>query len=175
MEDIAELLAIRAHEKGLELVCQVMPDVPAGLVGDPTRLRQIFVNLIGNAIKFTERGEVVVRVENDPAPDGPRGLRVSVADTGIGIAAGEAGGDLRELHPGGRRPPPDGTEAPDWASTISRRLVGLMGGRMWVREHGGPREHVLLHRPLGCPRRPSAAPAQCVVDPPRAASPHHRR
>src|SRR5262249_2659646 len=85
VERTTELLAVRAHEKGLELVCEVMPDVPSRLIGDSMRLRQILINLIGNAIKLTEHGEVVVRGANDHGDGGPGGVLVSVSDTGIGI------------------------------------------------------------------------------------------
>src|SRR5262245_12013166 len=80
-------LAVRAHKKGLELVCQQRPDVPDALIGDAGRLRQVLLNLVGNAIKFTERGEIVVLVENaaEPAPEGEVLLRFAVTDTGIGI------------------------------------------------------------------------------------------
>ena len=78
---------MRAHKKGLELVCQQRPGVPDALVGDAGRLRQVLINLVGNAIKFTERGEVVVLVENagEPVPEGEVSLRFAVTDTGIGI------------------------------------------------------------------------------------------
>jgi len=96
-------LAIRAHKKGLELACRIPPEVPDALVGDAGRLRQILLNLIGNAIKFTEQGEVVVRVEAgeehtptepDPSVPGSRPSQVlhfSISDTGIGIPRGKQG------------------------------------------------------------------------------------
>src|SRR6185437_3481807 len=85
--DTLRALAVRAHKKGLELIYHVQPDVPDDLVGDAGRLRQVLLNLVGNAIKFTEEGEVVVRVEGagDPAADGQLSLRFVVRDTGIGI------------------------------------------------------------------------------------------
>src|SRR5688572_33100780 len=78
-------LAVRAHQKGLELTYYIKPDVPYGLVGDPTRLRQILVNLVGNALKFTAKGEVFVLVEKETYLDGEVQLRFSVKDSGIGI------------------------------------------------------------------------------------------
>jgi PAS domain S-box-containing protein len=86
VEKSAQTLAIRAHAKGLELTVSIAPDVPTALLGDPLRLRQVLINLIGNAIKFTEHGEVLVAVERDYAPDEPIRLKFSVRDTGIGIA-----------------------------------------------------------------------------------------
>jgi two-component system, sensor histidine kinase and response regulator len=85
LEDTMRVLAPRAHQKGIELACHIHPDVPDALVGDPLRLRQIVVNLVGNAIKFTAHGEVVLRVKAEPHRNGDVQLRFSVADTGIGI------------------------------------------------------------------------------------------
>ncbi len=83
IDKTCELMAVRAHAKQLELVAFVHPDIPTSVTGDPTRLRQVFVNLVGNAIKFTERGEVVIRL----IPDETHGDKIhcSVSDTGIGI------------------------------------------------------------------------------------------
>ena len=85
VEELAELLAERAHAKGLELACSIAPEVPVRLLGDPGRLRQILVNLLGNAVKFTEKGEVVTRVTLEKEGEDDVWLRFSVRDTGIGI------------------------------------------------------------------------------------------
>jgi signal transduction histidine kinase/DNA-binding response OmpR family regulator len=131
VERTAELLAVRAHQKGLELVCQVLPDVPSRLVGDPTRLRQILVNLLGNAIKFTEHGEVVVRVALAAGAQEPGRLVVSVSDTGIGIPPEQ----LELIFE--RFTQADATTTRRYGGTglgltISRHLVELMDGRLWV-------------------------------------------
>ncbi len=84
VDKTTEMLALRARAKKIELIALVHPDVPVFVSGDPTRLRQIFINLVSNAIKFTEHGEVVMRVE--PAESEPGVFRCSVTDTGIGIA-----------------------------------------------------------------------------------------
>ena len=86
LEDTVNLLAFRAGEKGLELACRVGPNVPDRVIGDPTRLRQVIVNLTGNAIKFTDKGEVVVRADVETIGDGRAEIRFEVSDTGIGIA-----------------------------------------------------------------------------------------
>jgi signal transduction histidine kinase len=77
---------VRAHGKGLELIARIAPGVPEHLVGDPLRLRQILINLLGNAIKFTQLGEIVLEVEQDPESNDRSFLRFIVTDTGIGIA-----------------------------------------------------------------------------------------
>ncbi|HEV2170093.1 MAG TPA: ATP-binding protein, partial [Candidatus Binatus sp.] len=91
VERTLQMMGVRAHGKGLELTGRILPDVPHNLVGDPLRLGQILINLIGNAIKFTEEGEIALTVETLPATDGGHsdavGLRFSIADTGIGIPA----------------------------------------------------------------------------------------
>jgi signal transduction histidine kinase len=85
LDDTIKALGLRAHQKGLELACHILPDVPGELVGDPGRLRQIVINLVGNAIKFTDRGEVILRVAAQSTTDREICLHVSVSDTGVGI------------------------------------------------------------------------------------------
>jgi protein-histidine pros-kinase len=85
--EAVRVLAVSAHKKGLELLADVRPEVPARIVGDPTRLRQVIINLVGNAIKFTERGEVVLKVEVDQQTDHSVFLRFAIRDTGIGVPA----------------------------------------------------------------------------------------
>ncbi|WP_225922216.1 hybrid sensor histidine kinase/response regulator [Pseudonocardia oceani] len=131
VEGALDLLATRAAEKGLELVCAVDPDVPAGVLGDPTRLRQVLVNLVGNAVKFTARGEVVVAVRA-----GPGELSVEVTDTGPGIPADRLDRLFRSFSQVDvsttRRHGGTGL-----GLAISRRLAELMGGRVWVRSEVG--------------------------------------
>ena len=137
VEGVAEVLSIRAQKKGLELTCYVDPALPSRVLGDPTRLRQVLVNLVGNAIKFTERGEVAIQVEQaaTPAP-GRVGLHVSVADTGIGIPTHQ---QARIFDPFAQA---DTTTTRRFGGTglglsISKALVELMGGRIWVQSEVG--------------------------------------
>jgi len=131
-------LAVRAHKKRLELVCQQRPDVPDALVGDAGRLRQVIANLVGNAIKFTERGEVVVLVENaaEPAPEGEVSLRFAVTDTGIGIPPEKQAKIFRAFEQ------EDASTTRKYGGTglgltISARLVGLLGGAIRVESEPG--------------------------------------
>src|SRR3989441_1837390 len=131
----ASLLAVRAREKHLELLAEVAPDVPRIVRGDPTRLRQVLMNLIGNAIKFTEQGEVVVSV-SAAATNGGVGLRFAVRDTGIGIASEHIGTVFKEFTQA------DSTMTRRYGGTglglaISQRLVRLMGGAITVRSEVG--------------------------------------
>ena len=91
LEKVTEMVAGRAREKGLALVCEIAPNVPTDLVGDPTRLRQVLLNLLGNAIKFTESGEVALRVTPDADSSVPGALRFTISDTGIGIPGEKLG------------------------------------------------------------------------------------
>ena len=136
VEKAVEIVAIRAHEKGLELTSHVMPDVPTDLVGDPTRLRQVLLNLLGNAIKFTESGEVMLRVTKDPASPEPGALRFSISDTGIGIPSDKLGTIFE------RFTQVDSSTTRRYGGTglgltISKRLVELMGGRIGVESRVG--------------------------------------
>jgi protein-histidine pros-kinase len=129
--EAVRVLAVSAHKKGLELIADVRPEVPARIVGDPTRLRQVIINLVGNAIKFTEHGEVALAVSVDQATEHSVYLRFDIRDTGIGV-------------------PPDKQQAifeafsqADVSTTrrfggtglglaISARLVQLMDGKIWL-------------------------------------------
>jgi two-component system, sensor histidine kinase and response regulator len=131
-------LAMRAHEKGLELVCHVQPEVHDALVGDAGRLRQILTNLVGNAIKFTDKGEVAVQVEDaaGPAADGEITLRFAVRDTGIGIARDKQETIFRPFEQA------DTSTTRNYGGTglglsIAARLVALMGGQITVESEPG--------------------------------------
>jgi two-component system, sensor histidine kinase and response regulator len=136
VEEAVRLLAPRAHEKGLELACHIQPDVPGTVVGDPGRLRQVLVNLVGNAIKFTERGEVVVTVEVQEAHGSDAALHFTVSDTGIGIPADKQwqvfGAFVQADASTTRRYGGSGL-----GLTISAQLVELMGGRVWLESEAG--------------------------------------
>src|SRR5213592_4916605 len=132
----ASLLAVRAREKHLELLAEVTPEVPRGVRGDPTRLRQVLMNLIGNAIKFTDQGEVVVSVTTALAADDVVHLRFAIRDTGIGIAPEQIGAVFREFTQA------DSTTTRRYGGTglglaISQRLVRLMGGQITVTSEVG--------------------------------------
>jgi PAS domain S-box-containing protein len=147
--DTMKTLALRAHKKGLELAYHVPPEVPDALVGDPGRLRQILVNLVGNAVKFTELGEVVVEVAwaaGGLAEDAKEGIakpqaaevemHFSVRDTGIGIPPDKLQAIFAPFVQ------VDGSTTRKYGGTglglaISARLVALMGGKIWVESEPG--------------------------------------
>jgi two-component system, sensor histidine kinase and response regulator len=134
--DTMKTLSLRAHQKGLELAFEIQPDVPDALVGDPGCLKQIIINLIGNAIKFTEQGEVVLHVATESKTQDDIRLHFTVADTGVGIPAEkqslifdafqQVDGSMTRKHGG-----------TGLGLTISSRLLELMGGRIWVESEVG--------------------------------------
>jgi len=131
VEDAIEMLAIKAHEKNLELACLITPEVPSFLVGDPGRLRQIIINLVGNAVKFTEKGEVVITVENEHESEHEVVLRFIIKDTGIGIPE-DSLGRLFNLFT-----QVDGSTTRKFGGTglglaISKQLATLLGGKIGV-------------------------------------------
>ena len=136
VEDAAEVFAPKAHEKGLELACLVDARVPPSLRGDPGRLRQILSNLVGNAVKFTERGEIAVRVSLDGADGDRTTVRFEVRDTGIGIAQDSLRALFSPFTQG------DGSTTRKYGGTglglsISKELVELMEGRIGVESEEG--------------------------------------
>ena len=131
VERTLKTLAIRAHAKGLELACRIGPDVPDALVGDDNRLRQVLVNLVGNAIKFTDHGEVVVDVALEDAGADGIVLRFCIADTGIGIPIDKLQTIFEPVEQ------VDGSTTRRFGGTglglaISSKLVEMMGGRIGV-------------------------------------------
>jgi len=136
LESTLKTLALRADEKGLELLCDIASDIPEMLKGDPSRLRQIVINLVGNAIKFTQQGEVGLKVSTETSDGEARSLLFAVSDTGIGIPAEKqklifdpfAQADTSTTREYG------GTGL---GLTISARLVGMMGGKIWLESEPG--------------------------------------
>ncbi|THJ24957.1 MAG: response regulator [Nitrospira sp. CG24E] len=131
VEKAIEILAMRANEKGLELACYLSPDVHRALIGDPNRLHQILINLISNAIKFTDKGSITVRIAPDPDLFKPGAIRFSVSDTGIGIPPDKLAvifESFTQAHASTTRKY-GGTGL---GLTISRQLAELMNGRIWV-------------------------------------------
>jgi len=136
LESAARTLALRAHEKGLDLSCQVAPDVPAVVVGDAVRLKQIAVNLLGNAVKFTPAGKVTLGAEVESADGGHVVLHFAVRDTGVGIppekqrvifdAFTQADSSITRNYGG-----------TGLGLTIASRLVTMLGGRIWVESKTG--------------------------------------
>jgi len=131
LEDTLRILAARAQQKGLELACHVPPRVPDSLIGDPQRLQRVVLNLAGNAVKFTEHGEVVLRATLESRTENDVVVRISVTDTGIGIAPG----DQQRIFEAFAQA--DSSTTRRYGGTglglaISEQLVELMGGRISV-------------------------------------------
>jgi PAS domain S-box-containing protein len=131
LDDTTRALGVPAQQKGLELACHVLPNVPDGLQGDPTRIRQIVVNLLGNAIKFTSQGEVVIQVEIQDESEDEVVLHFAVRDTGIGIPLEKQQLIFEAFTQ------TDSSTTRKYGGTglglaISSRLVNRMGGKIWV-------------------------------------------
>lgn len=130
-EAAIKTLAFRAEAKGLELLCEIAPEVPEALHGDPTRIRQVVLNLVGNAIKFTENGEIGLKVELEPSAENGLMLHFTVADTGIGIPTDK----LKLIFDPFSQADSSTTRkygGTGLGLTISARLVEMMGGKIWV-------------------------------------------
>jgi PAS domain S-box-containing protein len=128
---VREMLAVRAAQKGLAFICEIDPETPVNLVGDPTRLQQVLLNLLGNAIKFTESGEVSLRVAPELGSAVPCALRFTISDTGIGISREKLATVFERFTQA------DSSTTRRYGGTglgltISKRLVELMGGHIWV-------------------------------------------
>ncbi len=147
-------LGIKAHEKGLELIYRVAPDVPEAVIGDPGRFNQIIINLVGNAVKFTETGEIEVRVEVDSKTETDVCLHVIVRDTGIGIPAAMQ----RTIFEAFTQVDSSTTRQVGGTGLglgISSRLVQQMGGHMWVESDLGLGSTFHFTARLGAQREPT--------------------
>jgi signal transduction histidine kinase/DNA-binding response OmpR family regulator len=157
LDETVRMLAPRAHQKGLELVCDVAAEVPSTVTGDPGRVRQIVINLVANAIKFTETGEVVVRVARDSI-DGDRQLvHFTVTDTGIGIPLEKQASIFEAFTQA------DSSMTRRFGGTglglaITSQLVALMGGRIWVTSTPGEGSAFHFTIPFGIPGRSLVTP-----------------
>jgi two-component system sensor histidine kinase/response regulator len=131
VEDVAQMMAKRAEDKGLELICLIHPDLRTGLKGDPARLRQVIVNLVGNAIKFTQQGEIVIRAEPVEENETQAKINFSVQDTGIGIPKDRVAAIFDRFTQA------DGSTTRKYGGTglgltICKQLVEAMGGQIGV-------------------------------------------
>jgi len=155
VEEVLRTLAVRAHKRGLDLVADIPPDVPARVVGDPSRLRQVLVNLVGNAIKFTEAGEVVVAVRVADVGGRDHCLLFAVRDTGIGIPPDKQKRIFSAFTQA------DGSTTRRYGGTglglaISSQIVRIMRGRLWVESEPGEGAAFLFTARFG-PCAPAAA------------------
>ncbi|MDH4284745.1 MAG: response regulator, partial [Gallionellaceae bacterium] len=131
MENLATISCVKAQEKSLECSLEISPDVPDQLIGDPLRLGQVLINLTGNAVKFTEKGEITIRVETEEATNECATLRFTVQDTGIGLTQEQIGKLFQSFTQA------DTSTSRKFGGTglglsISKRLVELMKGKIWV-------------------------------------------
>ena len=147
IESTLKTLALRADEKGLELLCDINPAIPEMVLGDSVRLRQITMNLIGNAIKFTAKGEVALHVSTQVTDAGNDEFHFIVSDTGIGIAPEKAESIFESFSQA------DTSTTREYGGTglgltISKRLTELMGGKIWIKSELGKGSHFHFTLPL---------------------------
>jgi len=160
VKDVLRSLAFSAHQKGLELTVHIVPDVPADLTGDPVRLGQVLINLVGNAIKFTDHGEVCVEVSLKAVTNGRAGVQFSIRDTGIGIALDQQGGlfqEFQQAQTSGKRLY-GGTGL---GLAVSRSIVTLMGGTISLESMPGEGTTITFdaHFDLAPDSQPGSQPA----------------
>ncbi len=172
LEDTVDILAIGAAEKGLELICLIDPTIPSQLKGDPGRLRQILTNLVGNAIKFTTVGEVVINARLDTTENGVTAIRFSVSDTGIGIPADRLDAIFNPFTQ------VDGSITRKYGGTglglsISKKLAEMMGGEVGIESEMGKGstfwftarfEQAVGYQPVSEPRAELTGSRILVVD-----------
>ena len=160
LDNAANLISEKSHAKGLELVFEMAPDVPRNLVGDSLRLGQILLNYANNAVKFTEKGEIVISVRASERTGKDVLLHFRVQDTGIGLTPEQMGRLFQSFSQA------DASTTRKFGGTglglaICKRLAELMGGEVGVESELGQRQHVLVQRPAGHRRgRPAATGAQ---------------
>jgi len=159
LETTLKTLSVCADRKGLELLCDISSDVPEVVVGDPSRLRQIIINLVGNALKFTHQGEVQLKVEVQPGEGEKSRLHFTVADTGIGIALDKQKSIFEPFSQA------DSSTTRKYGGTglgltISSRLISLMGGRIWVESepNNGSRFHFTVFLPVSAKKVEAPTP-----------------
>jgi signal transduction histidine kinase/DNA-binding response OmpR family regulator len=167
LDDTLKSLAVPAHQKGLELVNRIPPGIPVYVTGDPARLRQIMVNLIGNAIKFTEHGEVLASVEEESREETSVTLHFVVADTGVGVPKEKQALIFEAFTQA------DGSTTRRFGGTglglaISSQLVKMMGGRIWVESEEGKGSEFHFTARFGLAKSPKAElpllPPACLQD-----------
>ncbi len=158
VEGVGRILGVRAREKGLELAYRVAPEVRRYVLGDVTRLKQVLINLVGNAIKFTDTGEVTFSIDPGPLPDDLEILQVTVRDTGIGISRDKQESVFEHFTQA------DTSTTRKFGGTglglaISKRLVELMDGRIWIESEAGQGTTFLFTTRLAPSDRPPASSA----------------
>jgi signal transduction histidine kinase/CheY-like chemotaxis protein len=163
LEEVLRALAVKAHEKHLELALRIGDDVPEHVVGDGGRLRQILVNLIGNAVKFTQQGEVFLNVHCNECTDHELEIQFNVSDTGIGIPS-EKHSVIFEAFAQA-----DGATTRHYGGTglglaISAQLAGMMGGRIWVESATGQGSTFSFTVRFGVAAAPQSAAVTLVHD-----------